>query len=159
MNSFVTAAASSLLAAVMLGCALHWTATSRLLLTEQPKMPAFCSPLTLRNVRRGSTAHRTGELAIFVFLWWCEMWSEVHVCEDLCVCGGGSQVEAEAAFNKLEIHFHALVSLSFRVNNCPGFGSILQAQPQCYRTISPTCFGFTTFRLAFPCAYVCNIWL
>lgn len=85
------------------------------------------------------------ELAIFVFLWWCEMWSEVHECVKtrVCVCWGGgeggSQVEAEAAF-KLEIHFHALVSLLFRVNNCPCFGSILQTEPQCYRVISPTCF-------------------
>lgn len=68
------------------------------------------------------------------------------MCEDPCVCWGGvggwggSEVEADAAFNKLEIHFNALVSLLFRVNNCPCFGSILQTEPQCDRGISPTCF-------------------
>lgn len=146
MNSFVTAAASSLLDAVMLVCALHWTATSRLLLTEQPKMPAFCSP-----------SHPLQCAAWLGLSSNCGSWLSLSFCGDVkcdqkcmsvwrpvCVLGGGgeggSEVEAEAAFNKLEIHFHALVSLLFRVNNCPCFGSILQTEPQCDRGISLTCF-------------------
>lgn len=117
-----------------------------------PPHPPQCAAWQDRSSNWGA-----GYLCLSVVMW--NVIRSACVCEDLCVCGGGSQVEAEAAFNKLEIHFRALVSLSFRVNNCPGFGSILQAQPQCYRMISPTCFGFTTFRLAFPRAYVCNIWL
>lgn len=65
-------------------------------------------------------------------------------------------MEADAAFNKLEMHFRALVSLVlFRVNDGPGFGSILQTVLVTWLT----CFGFAALQPAFPCTCICNVWL
>ena len=85
MNSFVTAHATTLLDVVMLVCALHWTAACHLLLTEQPKLPAFCFSLPLSNVCCSSTSHRTmeaGYLCLSVV-----MWNVIRtVCEDSLMC-------------------------------------------------------------------------
>lgn len=89
-NSFVTAHATTLLDVVMLVRALHWTAACHLLLTEQPKTACFLflSPLSVMCAV-AQPVIELWKLAIFVFLWWCEMWSEQ--CECMDTSGGGSQ--------------------------------------------------------------------